>query len=42
MGKPSQGTPKDKRLAVNKGTTKQPFGGKKASPFPKKAGGKKK
>lgn len=40
MGKPSKGTPKDKRLAENKGA---PFGGKKAQPFPKKkSGGKKK
>jgi hypothetical protein len=41
MGKPSKGTPKDKRLAANK-SAKQPFGGKKAQPFPKKSGGKKK
>ena len=37
-GKPSQGTPADRRLSVNKG--KPPsgasFGGKKAAPFPKK------
>jgi len=43
MGFPSKGTSKDKRLKVNKPavgkkapTKKQPFGGKKAPPFPKK------
>lgn len=41
MGFPSKGTPKDKRLGVNKPKPKPPakkklFGGKKAPPFPKK------
>lgn len=38
-GKPSPGTPKDKRLKANKSTKKKsslPFGGKKAAPFKKK------
>ena len=38
-GKPSKGTPKDKRLSVNKpkpAPVKKPFGGKKAPAFPKK------
>lgn len=43
MGFPSKGTPKDKRLGVNKpaaskkpAAKKMPFGGKKANPFKKK------
>ena len=39
-GKPSQGTPADRRLSVNKGkppvSTSGNFGGKKAPPFKKK------
>lgn len=49
MGKPSKGTPADKRLSSNRGTTAKksssaaPFGGKKAAPFGSaKRGGKKK
>jgi len=40
VGFPSKGTPKDKRLKVNKPKTKKSpapaFGGKKANPFSKK------
>lgn len=45
MGKPSKGTPADKRLSANKGKSSSaaPFGGKKAAPFGSaKRGGKKK
>jgi hypothetical protein len=37
-GKPSKGTPKDKRLKTNKPAAgkPQPFGGKNANPFAKK------
>lgn len=39
-GKPSPGTPKDKRLKPNKpmGGKKMPFGGKRAAPFGTKKG----
>ena len=47
-GKPSKGTPKDMRLAVNKAAAAKPskpaapkpFGGKKAPPFGSKPKGK--
>lgn len=44
MAKPSKGTPKDRRLKANKvsrASKSAPFGGKRATPFAKGGGRKK-